>query len=114
MMQTYICDLFFQYGTKKPQSCCGFCSTKIDWNVNHYWTDMGLFTEYCSIRSTATLVKEPFWFDVAQGHVECWRQKFCPQNLPAKIDLAWTEGSDIGDPWIHQPQQEIHAPKSQL
>lgn len=72
---------------------------------------MGLFTGYCSIRNTE---KEPSWFDVAQGHIECWRQKLCPPNLPARMDLAWTEGSDIGDPWIHQPQQEIHASKSQL
>lgn len=59
MMQIYICDLFFQYSTKKLQGCCGFCSMKMDWAINPCWTGMGLFTGYFPVRSTETLLKSP-------------------------------------------------------
>lgn len=31
----------------------------MDWEINPCWTDMGLFTGYCSVRSTETLLKSP-------------------------------------------------------
>lgn len=60
MMQIYICDLFLKEEmVLKNHRAAVFCSMKMDWDVNHCWTDMGLFTGYCSMRSTETLLKSP-------------------------------------------------------
>lgn len=113
MMQIYICDLFFQYSTKKLRGCCGFCSMEMDWAINPCWTDMGLFTGHCPVGSTETLLRALLVW-CCPGMCGMLQTGALPSDPPCRDGFGTDRRQWCWRSWIHQPPQEICASKSQL